>query len=207
MNRRLSRRFGRGVERLELRKLMAADVRLDNGVLRIQGTENDDRITFGRRGAGSSEYSRAIDRRRGGTGGRVHQERHAARGRALAEELHVPVAAALLPPDKVKALAAARAKFGPVAMIGDGINDAPALAASDLGIALGCGVDVSRESAAVCLVSNDLALVPWSLQLARRTRRIILQNLFWAFSYNVVGIGLAAAATPVTSRVMASNKR
>jgi heavy metal translocating P-type ATPase len=118
---------------------------------------------------------------------------HAARGRALAEELHVPVAAGLLPPDKVKALEAARAQFGPVAMVGDGINDAPALAAGDLGIALGCGADVSRESADVCLVSNDLALVPWSLQLARRTRRVILQNLFWAFSYNVLGIGLAAA--------------
>jgi heavy metal translocating P-type ATPase len=118
---------------------------------------------------------------------------HAARGRALAEALHVPVAAGLLPPDKVKALETARAKLGPVAMIGDGINDAPALAASDLGIALGSGVDVSRESAAVCLVSNDLSLVPWSLQLARFTRRVILQNLFWAFSYNIVGIGLAAA--------------
>ncbi len=118
---------------------------------------------------------------------------HATRGRALAQELHVPVSAGLLPPDKVAALAQARQAYGPVAMVGDGINDAPALAASDLGIALGCGVDVSRESAAVCLVSNDLALVPWSMELARLTRRVVLQNLFWAFAYNGLGIGLAAA--------------
>lgn len=118
---------------------------------------------------------------------------HAASARALAAALHVPVFAELLPDDKVAALARARDKFGPVAMIGDGINDAPALAASDLGIAMGCGADVSRESAAVCLVSNHLALVPWTLDLAQRTRRTIRQNLFWAFGYNSVGIGLAAA--------------
>jgi P-type E1-E2 ATPase len=117
---------------------------------------------------------------------------HATRGRALAKELHVPVSAGLLPPDKVNALIRAREAHGPVAMVGDGINDAPALAASDLGIALGCGVDVSRESAAVCLVSNELALVPWSIDLARLTRRVVLQNLFWAFAYNGLGIGLAA---------------
>ncbi len=118
---------------------------------------------------------------------------HATRGRALAQELHVPVSAGLLPPDKVAALAQTRAAHGPVAMVGDGINDAPALAASDLGIALGCGVDVSRESAAVCLVGNDLTLVPWSIDLARLTRRVVLQNLFWSFSYNGLGIGLAVA--------------
>ncbi|MEX2112897.1 MAG: cation-translocating P-type ATPase [Pirellulales bacterium] len=118
---------------------------------------------------------------------------HSARGRALAQELNVQLSAGLLPPDKVAALVKARAEFGPVAMVGDGINDAPALTASDLGIALGSGVDVSRESASICLVSNDLALVPWSIGLARLTRRVILQNLFWAFSYNTLGIGLAAA--------------
>ncbi len=118
---------------------------------------------------------------------------HEARGRAVAAELNVPVRAELLPGDKVAALAEARRRLGRVAMVGDGVNDAPALAASDLGIAMGSGVDVSRESAGVCLLGNDLALVPWSLELARRTRRTILQNLFWAFSYNTVGIGLAAA--------------
>jgi P-type E1-E2 ATPase len=118
---------------------------------------------------------------------------HAARGRALARELGVQVCAELLPADKVAALAEARARFGRVAMVGDGVNDAPALAAADLGIALRSSADVSRDSAGVCLLTNDPLLVPWSLRLARRTRRTILQNLFWAFAYNVVGVALAAA--------------
>ncbi|MGD9723385.1 MAG: heavy metal translocating P-type ATPase [Pirellulales bacterium] len=118
---------------------------------------------------------------------------HAARARAIARELNVPVDGELLPADKVAAVIAARAAHGPVAMVGDGINDAPALTAGDLGIAMGCGADVSREMAGVCLVSNDLARVPWALDLARRTLRTIRQNLFWAFAYNTIGVGLAAA--------------
>jgi heavy metal translocating P-type ATPase len=117
---------------------------------------------------------------------------HAARARALARQLGVPVQPELLPADKVKALDKARAAHGPVAMVGDGVNDAPALAASDLGIAMGCGADVSRESAAICLIGNDLALVPWSIALARQTCRVVRQNLFWAFAYNTIGVGLAA---------------
>jgi heavy metal translocating P-type ATPase len=116
---------------------------------------------------------------------------HAARGLALAQELQVPVYADLLPQDKVAALRSARQQVGPVAMVGDGINDAPALAGSDVGIALGCGADVSRDSAAVCLLGNDPAGVPWALELARQTVRVIRQNLLWAFVYNVAGIALA----------------
>jgi heavy metal translocating P-type ATPase len=116
----------------------------------------------------------------------------AARAASLGRELRVPVTAGLLPEDKVTALAEARCGLGLVAMVGDGINDAPALAAADVGIALGCGADVSRETAAVCLLGNDLLRLPWAVALARRTVRVIKQNLFWAFLYNTAGIALAA---------------
>jgi len=115
----------------------------------------------------------------------------AARSSELSEALGVPVAAGLLPEDKVQAVSEARRLFGPVAMVGDGINDAPALAASDVGIAMGCGTDVSRASAAVCLLGNDLLHLPWTIDLAVRTVRILKQNLFWAFAYNLAGIGFA----------------
>ncbi|MFO0789021.1 MAG: heavy metal translocating P-type ATPase [Pirellulales bacterium] len=114
------------------------------------------------------------------------------RAARLAEALGVPVIAEQLPEDKVAAIQTARERFGPVAMIGDGLNDAPALAASDIGIAMGCGADLSRESAAVCLLSNDLLRLPWTIELARQTIRIIQQNLCWSFSYNIIGIALAA---------------
>jgi heavy metal translocating P-type ATPase len=116
---------------------------------------------------------------------------HASRARVLAEELDIAVEAELLPEGKVAAVVQARRDFGPVAMVGDGINDAPALVASDVGVAMGCGADVSRESASVCLLSNDLTRLPWAIALSRRTVRMIRGNLFWAFAYNLIGVGFA----------------
>jgi heavy metal translocating P-type ATPase len=117
---------------------------------------------------------------------------HASRGRAMAQQLGVTVESELLPVDKSSAIARTRKAIGPVCMIGDGINDAPALAASDVGIALGCGTDISRDSASVCLMDDDLERIPWSLELARRTRQAIRGNLAWAFGYNSLGVVCAA---------------
>jgi heavy metal translocating P-type ATPase len=117
---------------------------------------------------------------------------HAGRGRAIEQQLAVRVEAELLPAQKVSAIETARLDIGPVCMVGDGINDSPALAASDVGIALGCGTDLSRDSASVCLLEDDLSRIPWCIELACRTRRVIRWNLLWAFGYNSLGVACAA---------------
>ncbi len=116
---------------------------------------------------------------------------HASRAKMLASPLGIDYEAHLLPGDKLEAIARLQRVWGVVAMVGDGINDSPALAAADVGIAMGCGADVSRQSAGVCLLGNRLDRVPETIELARKTVSVIRQNLFWAFFYNLGGIGLA----------------
>ena len=97
----------------------------------------------------------------------------------------------VLPPQKAEVVREWKNKGAVVAMVGDGINDAPALAEADLGIAMGSGTDIAMRAASVVLMDNDLRKIPRTFDLAKKTMRIVRQNLFWAFFYNVVGITLA----------------
>lgn len=98
----------------------------------------------------------------------------------------------MLPQDKEKEIRRLQQKGGKVAMIGDGINDAPALARADIGMAVGTGTDIAVDSAGVVLMKNDLASVVFALRLGRAVLRNIKENLFWAFFYNGIGIPVAA---------------
>lgn len=112
---------------------------------------------------------------------------------AIAKKLGIDdVAAEVMPAGKVKAVQALRKQHGPIAFVGDGINDAPALAAADVGLAIGTGTDIAIEAAEVVLMRGDLRAVPSALAISHATLRNIRQNLFWAFAYNACLIPVAA---------------
>ncbi|MEQ9258756.1 MAG: heavy metal translocating P-type ATPase [Roseovarius sp.] len=127
-----------------------------------------------------------------------------ATAKAIARKLGIDdVRASVLPGAKREAVAALRAAHGPIAFVGDGINDAPALAEADIGVALGHGTDVAIEAADVVLMGGDLHGVLDARTISRATLRNVRQNLFWAFAYNVALIPVAAGALyPVTGQML-----
>ncbi|MBI4634095.1 MAG: copper-translocating P-type ATPase [Deltaproteobacteria bacterium] len=120
---------------------------------------------------------------------------NAGTARAIGSALGIDrVMAEVLPSDKAEEVRRLREEGQVVAMVGDGINDAPALKTADIGIAIGAGTDIAIEASDITLMNNDLRSVPAAIRLSSLTMRVIRQNLFWAFIYNVLGIPLAAGA-------------